>query len=310
MVNSSEISSRFWNQPQKGIEESIREETYIDDIIQKHHIEQCIIKNLSGIKTVFDGGAGSGRFSLMLAQMGIKVIHFDISLSMIEKAKEKAEELGIADNIVFVNGRLEDLSDYSDRQFDMVLSIDAPVSYTYPNQFDVIKKLIRMANKKVILSVAGNLGWIPYLFNPAQKAQYILDKNSDDPFVTWTINEAPKKLPDFKPDMENVEKVYNTHMMTDLEDMEAVHARGEIQWPHTYAFMPDELQEAMAACGAKNVKLSGPGALSRSIPNEVLVNIMRDSSLKDRFLSFCFKYDSNLWCAGMGKDNLVACADV
>lgn len=55
--------------------------------------------------------------------------------------------------------------------------------------------------------------------------------------------------------------------------------------------------------------LSGPGALSRSIPHEVLVNIMRDETLRREFLDFCYVYDSQPWCAGMGKDNLVASAE-
>ena len=310
VYSASEISSRFWNQSQKGTEESLRESTFIDDIIQKSHIERCIHENLSGVQTVFDGGAGSGRFSIMLAKAGIKVTHFDISLSMIDEAKRQAENQNISDNITFVHGKLEDLSTYANGQFDMALSIDAPISYTYPNQCDVIKNLIRIASKKIVISVASNLGWIPYMFNPAQKAQYILNKDSSDSFVKWTLNEAVKKVSSFKPNMEYVNEVYKSHMMTQLEDMSDAHQNGDAQWPHTYAFMPDELKKIMETHGAKNIKLSGPGALSRSIPNEILRNLMHDDVLRKDFLSFCYEYDSNTYCAGMGKDNLVASADV
>ncbi len=309
MSSSSDISSRFWNQPQKGFEENQRESIFIDDIIQKNHIEKCIKNNLQGVKTVFDGGAGSGRFSVLLAKAGIKVTHFDISLSMIDKAKENAERMDVAEHINFIHGKLEDLTAFGDRQFDMVISIDSPISYTYPNQYNVIKNLIRIANKKVLFSVASNMGWIPYLFNPAQKAQYILDKDSDDSFVKWTLNEV-EKLPSYKPDMKYVQKTYLKQMMSELDEMSQAHEQGKVQWPHTYAFMPDELKEIMQSCGARNIKLSGPGALSRSIPNKVLVNIMNDCTLRQEFLNFCYEYDSNPWCAGMGKDNLVACAEV
>lgn len=310
MANASDISGRFWNQQQKGLEESAREATFIDDIIQKSHIEACIRAHLGGIQTAFDGGAGSGRFSIFLAKMGIHVTHFDISLPMIEQARHLAAEADVLDNITFASGKLEDLSQYGDRQFDMVLSIDAPISYTYPSQYEVIGNLIRIAGKKVVFSVASNMGWLPYLFNPAQKAQYILDRSSDDPLVRRTLDRGLRELPAYKPDMAYVRKVYTSHMMTDLQEMQAAHERGEPQWPHTYAFMPDELKERMEACGARNIALSGPGALSRSIPNEVLVNIMREPSLRRDFLAFCYEYDSNPWCAGMGKDNLVACADI
>ena len=74
--------------------------------------------------------------------------------------------------------------------------------------------------------------------------------------------------------------------------------------------MPDELTAILENTGAKTIRLSGPGALSRSIPGEVLSNIMRDERLKQEFLDFCYWYDSQPWCVGMGKDNLVAIAEL
>ena len=84
MSNAGDIASRFWNQLQKAREEEARERTFIDDIIQKDHIERLIRGHAGGIATAFDGGAGSGRFSIMLAQMGVRVVHFDISQPMID----------------------------------------------------------------------------------------------------------------------------------------------------------------------------------------------------------------------------------
>jgi len=37
---------------------------------------------------------------------------------------------------------------------------------------------------------------------------------------------------------------------------------------------------------------------------------MRDEALKREFLDFCYEYDSRPWAAGMGKDNLVAMAEI
>lgn len=56
---SRKISERMWNLPDKGELESHREETYIDDIIQKNHIERKLLDNLEGIDTVFDAAASS-----------------------------------------------------------------------------------------------------------------------------------------------------------------------------------------------------------------------------------------------------------
>ena len=91
MDYSAKISERLWNLPDKGELESRREETFMDDIIQKSHIEKELLSHLDGIKTVFDGGAGCGRFSILLAKCGCQVTHFDLSQPMIDKARELAE---------------------------------------------------------------------------------------------------------------------------------------------------------------------------------------------------------------------------
>lgn len=99
MDYSKKISERLWNLPDKGELESRREQTYMDDIVQKSHIERELLSSLDGIKTVFDGGAGCGRFSILLAKRGCKVTHFDISRPMISKAKELAEQEGVLERI-------------------------------------------------------------------------------------------------------------------------------------------------------------------------------------------------------------------
>ena len=66
MDYSQKIAERLWNLPDKGELESRREETYIDDIVQKSHIEKELLAHLDGVRTVFDGGAGCGRAALSL----------------------------------------------------------------------------------------------------------------------------------------------------------------------------------------------------------------------------------------------------
>ena len=122
MDYSTRISERMWNQPDKGELEAERENTFIDDIVQKAHIEKELLSNLDGIETVFDGGAGCGRFSILLAKQGLRVTHFDISRPMIDKARELVEKERVLDRITFVQGALEDLSAYADKSFDLVIS--------------------------------------------------------------------------------------------------------------------------------------------------------------------------------------------
>ena len=309
MSISTEISRRFWNLPQKADEETARELTYIDDIIAKAHIERLLLENLDGIRTAFDGGAGYGRFSLLLAERGVHVTHFEISLPMIEKAKELANERGVAGNMMFIHGSLEDLSAFGDKQFDLAMSFDAPISYTYPNHENVIQNLIRIAGKRICISVYSRLAWT-YHFDPAQKEKYILDYATRDPLARWTLDHGIPQRAGHHPDMADVRAFYETGLMEPVERTAQSFETGGTPWPVSYAFMPDELRGILERGGAMNISLSGPGALSRSIPGEVLRNIMRDERLKQEFLEFCYKYDSNLHVAGMGKDNIAAIADI
>lgn len=54
---------------------------------------------MDGMKTVFDSGAGCGRFSVLLAKHGCEVTYFDISQPMTDKAKGLAEKEGVLDKI-------------------------------------------------------------------------------------------------------------------------------------------------------------------------------------------------------------------
>lgn len=306
---SRKISERMWNLPDKGELESHREEIYIDDIIQKSHIEKKLLENLDGIETVFDGGAGSGRFSILLAKHGCKVTHFDISQPMIDKAKELAQEAGVVDKITFVKGALEDLSGYADNSFDMVISFDAPISYTYPNQEYVIGELVRMAKKRIIISVTSRLGTLPYLSNPIQKNQFILDEHSEDPSVQWLISNRQNTIDTFHFEKSGIEKLMAEGLMGGENEI-AEYEKGGTPWCITYAFMPNELEDLLRSHGVKNIELAGPGAYARTIPNELLVKIMNDPKQRLDFLDFCYKYDSNPYVCGMGKDNLLAKGDL
>lgn len=305
MDYSRKISERLWNLPDKGELESHREETYIDDIIQKNHIEKDLLSNLDGIKTVFDGGAGCGRFSILLAKHGCEVTHFDISRPMIDKAKALAEKEGVLDKITFVKGALEDLASFDDKSYDMVISFDAPISYTYPNQEQVIGELVRICRKRIMISVSSRLGYLPYLANPIQKNQFILDENCSDPFVKWCISNKENAIESFHFDKESVERLWADGLMGGKEEI-AEYEKGGTPWCITYTFMPDELENILKKFGVKNIELAGPGAYARTIPNELLVKIMNDPKQRADFLDFCYHYDSNPFVCGMGKDNLFA----
>ena len=306
MDYSTRISERMWNQPDKGILEAERESTFIDDIVQKSHIEKELLASIDGIETAFDGGAGCGRFSILLAKRGIHVTHFDISQPMIDKAKEIAEKEGVLDKLTFVKGALEDLSEYEDRSFDLVMSFDSPISYTYPDQERTIGELVRIAKKRIMISVSSRLGALPYLSNPIQKNQFILDEDSKDAWVQWCISNRKKMIEEFSFNKDTLWKSYKSGLLCDVEETKKAYENGEVPWSISYHFMPDELEGILKKNGVKNISLAGPGAFARTIPGEILVRIMKDPMQRKGFLDFCYEYDSNPYVCGMGKDNLFA----
>lgn len=310
MNYSTKISERMWNQPDKGEREAEREQTFIDDIVQKAHIERELLAHLDGIRTVFDGGAGSGRFSILLAKQGLQVTHFDISQPMIDKARELAGREGVLDRITFVKGELENLSAYADRFFDLVMSFDAPISYTYPDQEQTIRELARIAKKRIIISVSSRLGALPYLANPIQKNQFILDRDSKDEWVQWCLNSRDQMIDGFSFRKEGLMAAMETGLLGDPEEARQAYDRGEVPWSITYHFLPEELKGILESCGVRDITLAGPGAFARTIPNEILVKIMRDPAQREDFLEFCHLYDSQPSVCGMGKDNLFARGEI
>lgn len=309
MDYSRKISQRLWNLPEKGEQESHREETFIDDIVQKSYIERKLLENLDGVETVFDGGAGSGRFSILLARHGCKVTHFDISQPMLDKARELAQQAGVLDRITFVKGALEELSAYQDHSFDLVMSFDAPVSYTYPHQEQVLGELVRMAKKRVMFSVTSRLGSLPYVANPIQKNQFVLDENCADPWVQWCLANRQRMIDEFQFEKARAEKLLADGLMGGQEEIDA-YERGETPWCITYAFLPDELEGILRRLGVRNIQLAGPGAYARTIPRELLVKIMHDPEQRADFLDFCYRFDANPYVCGLGKDNLFAMGEV
>jgi SAM-dependent methyltransferase len=302
--DSEDICERFWNLPSKPGEEARRERLFLDDVIQKAHLEHEIAFRLTGLCTILDAGAGTGRFSIPLARQGFHVTHLDISQGMIDAARQLAQDAGVLDKMRFERGRVGDLTQYEDGTFDLVICCDAPISYTYPDHVRTIAELTRVAAQALVISVSSRLGYVPYAFNPLQKRQYFADPASEAPDVQRYLRKAD--LPSFVPDLNSVWRALTSGILGDRERVEQEYVAGRAPWPHNYLFMPGELREILVRTGVRDVRLSGPGALARSIPNEVLRMLLLNDDYRGRFLDLCYEFDSNPAVCGLGKDNLAA----
>lgn len=306
MAGYERIAERFWNIASKGQEEDRRETLFMDDIVHKAHIDREIAHHLTGIETVFDGGAGVGRFSIPLALRGLQVTHFDISVPMLEKAKERARVEGVADKMQFVHGRLGDLTRYPAGAFDLVISLDAPVSYTYPHHDAVLRELVRIARKAVIVSVVSRIGSLPLCLNLAQKEPFLVDPECDDPLMRWYPRLTPEFVDRWRPDFETFDRLWSEGLAKDPATVEAAFAQGGSPWPVTYFFLPEELRATLEAAGLRDVRLAGPGALARTLPQPILYRLLFTPQWRDPFLDRCYAFDSHPWAAAFGKDTLLA----
>ena len=107
----------------------------------------------------------------------------------------------------------------------------------------------------------------------------------------------------------NIEKLMTDGLMGGENEI-AEYEKGGAPWCITYTFMPNELEGLLRSFGVKNIEMAGPGAYARTIPHELLAKIMNDPKQRSDFLDICYKYDSNPYVCGMGKDNLLAKGDL
>lgn len=110
---------------------------------------------------VLEVGAGPGRFTLELAQIGARVVVADISPRQLELNREKVGSAGLeahveARHIVDV----VDLSKFEDASFDAAVCYGGPISYVFERAGDAVGELLRVTRPggNVLISVMSRLG--------------------------------------------------------------------------------------------------------------------------------------------------------
>lgn len=99
---------------------------------------------------VLDAGCGTGLFSLALARRGLRVTAVDIAPQMVEAARQQATEAGLAEQMRFVSGDLEQI----DGQFDAVVCFDVLVHYPQPGFGQLCTRLARRTRGPLLITYA------------------------------------------------------------------------------------------------------------------------------------------------------------
>jgi len=274
-------------------EEILREEKFPLVDIQTTIAWLMIKKYVSvrEIKKIMDAGAGFGRYSIPMAKFGYQVTHLDVSEAMLSLSRQIAVKEGIK-NINFVLSDITNLTEIKDRQYDLTICFDAPISYVYPKHFQAISELCRVTDKLVMFMVSGRSGVLPYMIDFDISREYLPKgyKKKIDPFyITKQIAEnGVEKWPD---------------------DIKAYLEQSNKEAPVDYSFKVDELVDSIQSHGFKVLEIGGPGALARSIKLESLEKIRSDERLFNQFIMFSLDYDFDKYNLGLGAVNLLVIAE-
>ncbi len=91
------------------------------------HLRRFIPADLS--RPVLDAGCGTGEYGLRIAKSGYRVVLSDLSAAMLDRAKGRAEELGVAARVECVKADICDLSVFDDGAFSLVVAEGDPLSF-------------------------------------------------------------------------------------------------------------------------------------------------------------------------------------
>jgi len=126
------------------------------DAVTWQHLRQFLPSDLA--TRVLDVGCGTGKWGLRLANSGYRVTLSDISQNMLDQARRKADELGVAARVTFHKADLSDLAGLPDAGFDFILAEGDPLSYVErPGR--AVKALARVAAPNAILVASVDNRW-------------------------------------------------------------------------------------------------------------------------------------------------------
>jgi len=230
-------------------------------------------------KTVLDVGGGTGVFSIPIARKGFDVVHFDISEEMIAIAKSKLQESEVQ-NITFIQGNSTDLSMFKNDSFDIVINMDGPVSFCGVDAEKAIKETIRVARKKVIMTVSNKANMIVSILKSGIRM-------SDERFIPA------------------IYQMFNNgfwHTFQYEENKEIVKGCTKNYLGPIKAFMLEEIREIFENSNMKIERLTSIGSLSNHCGKEFINGLLEKPKLFEEYINLCDRFDMEICPNSIGSN--------
>ncbi|MHA1555984.1 MAG: class I SAM-dependent methyltransferase [Candidatus Heimdallarchaeota archaeon] len=144
---------------------------------------------------ILDAGAGDGFWAQKYVELGYKnIVLTDVSIGMLEQAKERFAKLSIEHNVQFVKSDIANMKEIKTGFFDYVFSQYDPVSYSLKPK-EALRELSRVAKKGayIITCLDTKFRRVPELIEAGmlKEAKTLLETNITQEFdhpqynLTW-----------------------------------------------------------------------------------------------------------------------------
>jgi SAM-dependent methyltransferase len=220
-------------------------------------------RHLKGVRSILDVGGGTGAFSIPLARRGFKVVHVDFSPEMIRIARRKAAGIG---NLSFVEANSTDLSVFPDRSFDLVLNMDGAITFCGSMAGRAIRESCRVTRKTFVAAVANRLLMIPIM----------------------AVAGFPRKI--YKA-LGPMVKEGLWHQDQYAENRKLGKGSTQDYFGAFKAFLPDELEKAISACGLRVLRCGALGSLAYLCEQQKVESLPAKGWIYRRFLDLCEEFD-------------------
>jgi len=124
--------------------------------------QRLLARYLTSGMRVLEIGAGPGRFTIALAQLGCRVVVSDVSSVQLALNEEHVNAAGVADSIEDrVQLDVRDLSRFGDGSFDALVAYGGPLSYVFEDAAQALRECFRVTRAQgpvlaSVMSLAGS----------------------------------------------------------------------------------------------------------------------------------------------------------